>query len=223
MPDTIPDITTNTSKTNGILVLVRHGQSLWNAKGLWTGWTDISLSEEGKREAQEAGLQLAAIHFDLGYTSVLVRAKQTMDEIQNTLHQSFPIIETEKLNERNYGVFTGKNKWEIEKSLGEETFAKLRRSWDFPIENGESLKDVYARVIPYYKGEILPKLEQGKHILIAAHGNSLRALIKYLDAISDEDISHLEMATGETYVYTIAKDGSVLDKKILNTKGGTVS
>lgn len=206
----------------GILVLVRHGQSEWNAKGLWTGWTDIPLSKEGIKEAAAVGSQLSDIDFDLGYTSVLIRAKQTLEEIQKQLRQSFPIIETKALNERNYGVYTGKNKWEIKETLGEEEFLKLRRSWDYPIEQGESLKQVYERVIPYYTAEILPKLEKGKHILIAAHGNSLRALLKYLDHVPDDEISKVELATGEAIVYEINTDGSVLSKKEIKT-GGTVS
>lgn len=206
----------------GLLVLVRHGQSAWNATGQWTGWTDIPLSEKGRTEAQNIGEKLKTMHFDLGYTSVLIRAKQTMDEIKKVLSQQFPIIESDRLNERNYGVFTGKNKWEVKERMGEEQFLKLRRSWDYPIDQGESLKDVYNRVIPYYKTEILPKLEKGQHILIAAHGNSLRALIKYLDHIPDEEISHLELATGEAVVYEISPTGSVISKKEIKTDG-TVS
>lgn len=205
--------------THGILVLVRHGESAWNAKGLWTGWIDIPLSQTGKKEADEIGEKLKNIHFDLGFTSVLSRAKQTMDEIKKTIGQSFPITESEKLNERNYGIYTGKNKWELKEKIGEDEFMKLRRSWDYPIEQGESLKNVYERVIPYYKAEILPKLETGQHILIAAHGNSLRALIKYLDNISDDAISSLEMATGEAYLFTFDNKGQVLSKEIIASSG----
>lgn len=201
----------------GILVLVRHGQSEWNAKGLWTGWTDIPLSEEGKEEARNVGTKLKDIHFDLGFTSVLTRAKQTMDEIQAAIPQTFPLTSSEKLNERNYGIYTGKNKWEIKKKIGDEVFTKLRRSWDFPIEEGESLKQVYERVIPYYNQEILPKLKKGEHILIAAHGNSLRALIKYLETIPDEKISGVELATGEALVYEIDEHGKVVSKKSIKT------
>lgn len=207
------------STHHGMLVLVRHGQSEWNAKGLWTGWTDIPLSKEGEKEATTVGKQLKDIHFDLGFTSVLIRAKQTMDAIQKSLGQTFPIMKSEKLNERNYGIYTAKNKWDVQKELGEEKFSKLRRSWDYPIEKGESLKQVYERVIPYYKTEILPKLEQGKHILIAAHGNSLRALIKYIESIPDEEIANVELATGEALVFTFNADGTVLSKKSIKTSG----
>jgi 2,3-bisphosphoglycerate-dependent phosphoglycerate mutase len=203
----------------GTLVLVRHGQSEWNAKGLWTGWTDIPLSEEGEKEAREIGAKLTHLSFTKGYTSNLIRAKQTMDQIQNEAGQHFLVTNTEKLNERNYGEYTGKNKWEIKEKIGEEEFIKLRRAWDYPITNGESLKQVYERVIPYYKEEILPNLEKGETILIAAHGNSLRALIKYLDHIPDADIAKVELATGEAVIYEINPDGTVQSKKEIKTSG----
>ena len=196
------------------LVLVRHGESEWNAQGLWTGWTDIGLSEKGFAEARKAGELLKDIHFDFAYTSALGRAKQTWEQIQRVLEQTdIQTIEDKALNERDYGEMTGKNKWEIKQQVGEEEFMKLRRSWDYPPPKGESLKMVYERVIPYYQKEILPKLQSGKNIIIAAHGNSLRALIKYLDNISDTDIPNLEMGTGEVYVYEIDSGGKVLHKQ----------
>ena len=196
------------------LVLVRHGESEWNAKGLWTGWTDIGLSDKGFEEARKAGELLKDIHFDIAYTSVLGRAKQTWEQIQKILGQNTTTIEDKALNERDYGELTGKNKWEIKQEVGEEEFMKLRRSWDYPPPKGESLKMVYERVMPYYEKEILPKLKEGKNIIIAAHGNSLRALIKYLDNISDEEIPNLEMPTGGVYVYQIDKEGNVTDKQV---------
>lgn len=197
------------------LVLVRHGESEWNAKGLWTGWSDPSLNEKGTEQACNAGLLLKDIHFDFAYTSALTRAKQTWDCIQKMLEQkNIPIIENQALNERDYGEMTGKNKWEVKEQVGEEEFMRLRRSWDYPPPKGESLKMVYERVLPYYEKEILPKLKEGKNIIIAAHGNSLRALIKDLDHISDEDISKLEMATGGVYVYQLDSSGNVTNKEI---------
>lgn len=197
------------------LVLVRHGESEWNAKGLWTGWTDIGLSDKGFAEARKAGELLKDIHFDLAYTSVLGRAKQTWEQIKTVLDQeNVPTVEDKALNERDYGDMTGKNKWEIKEQVGDEEFQKLRRSWDYPPPHGESLKMVYERVIPYYEQEILPKLKEGKNVIIAAHGNSLRALIKYLDHISDADIPNLEMATGGVYVYQINENGTITDKEI---------
>lgn len=197
------------------LVLVRHGESEWNAKGIWTGWTDINLSEKGREEARTAGELLKDIHFDLAYNSALKRAQQTWEEIQKVIKQeSLTAIVDKALNERDYGDLTGKNKWEAKEEMGEEKFMKIRRSWDFPPPNGESLQMVYERVVPYYEKTILPELKAGKNVIIAAHGNSLRALIKYLEDISDEEIPHLEMATGGIYVYKLDTEGKVTSKEI---------
>lgn len=196
------------------LVLVRHGQSQWNAKGLWTGLTDIGLSEKGKEEAQKAGEVVGDIHFQLAFTSVLKRAKETFQEMEQALGQQIPTIENTALNERDYGDYTGKNKWEVKEQLGDEKFQLLRRSWDFPIPNGESLKQVYARVMPYYDEYILPELKKGKNILISAHGNSLRALVKYLDNIPEDKIALLEIPTGQVLVYKVDQDGKITSKEI---------
>lgn len=197
------------------LILVRHGESEWNEKGLWTGLTDVGLSEKGIEEAKQAGEKLKGVIIDCAFTSVLLRAKQTLDEIKSVLGADMPTFVDKALNERDYGVYTGKNKWEVKKEVGDEQFQKIRRSWDFPVENGESLKDVYDRVVPYYQSEILPKLKENKNILISAHGNSLRALIKYLEQISDDEIPNLELKTGEIYSYTIDSQGAILSKQIL--------
>lgn len=197
------------------LILVRHGESEWNAKGLWTGWTDIGLSEKGKEQARLAGEKMKGLQIDFAYTSLLIRAKQTLNEIKSVLGIDIPTFDNKALNERDYGIYTGKDKWEIRKEVGDEQFLKIRRSFDYQIPKGESLKQVYGRVIPYYQQEILPKLKDGKNILVAAHGNSLRALTKYLENISDENISKLEIEVSEVDVFEIDKDGAVLSKKIL--------
>ena len=190
------------------LILVRHGESEWNKSGIWTGWTDIPLSEKGKEEARIAGERSKNFSIDLAYTSPLIRAKQTLDEIKNVLSlEDLFTIENQALTERNYGIYTGKNKWDVQKELGEEKFQKIRRGWDSPIPSGETLKDVYNRVVPYYESEILPKLKMGKNVLIVAHGNSLRALVKYLENMSDEDVEKLEIPTGESKVYTVNSSG----------------
>jgi 2,3-bisphosphoglycerate-dependent phosphoglycerate mutase len=196
------------------LVLVRHGESEWNAKGLWTGWTDVNLSEKGREEARKAGELLKDIHFDFAYTSLLKRAQQTLFEIQNILQTQLQPIMDKALNEKDFGDYTGKNKWDIKKEVGEKEFQRIRRSWDYPPPNGESLQMVYDRVLPYYEAEILPKLKLRKNILVAAHGNSLRALIKYLENISDEEIPNLELATGGIYVYQIDTEGKIISKEI---------
>ncbi|MBI2430974.1 MAG: 2,3-diphosphoglycerate-dependent phosphoglycerate mutase [Candidatus Levybacteria bacterium] len=197
------------------LSLVRHGESEWNAKGLWTGLTDIVLSEKGRQEARLAGEKIKDIPINVVYNSKLLRAKQTWEEIQKVAHyQNVEMFEDRALNERDYGIYTGRNKWDVKKEVGEEGFRKIRRSWDSPIPNGESLKQVYQRVIPYYQSDILPKLREGKNILISAHGNSLRALIKYLEDISDADIPNLELPTGGVYIYQINQNGQVISNEI---------
>lgn len=203
------------------LILVRHGESEWNLKGLWTGWTDVPLTEKGRDEAYHAGEGLKKTTIDLAFTSKLTRAIQTLEVIKKVLDISVPTTEAEELNERSYGIYTGKNKWEVQKEVGDEKFTLIRRSWDYPIPEGESLKQVYDRVLPYYLQTIEPELKKGKNIIIAAHGNSLRALIKKLENISDENIPHLELATGEAYVYEIDSEGSVAGKEIISRKHST--
>lgn len=197
------------------LILVRHGESEWNQRGIWTGLTDIGLSPKGIEESRNAGENLMGFPIDLAYTSPLKRAKQTLGEIKTILNLDIPTFESAALNERDYGIYTGKNKWEIQKEVGNEKFKQLRRGWDSPIPEGETLKDVYNRVVPYYKTEILPKLKKGKNVLIVAHGNSLRALVKYLESISDKDVENLEIATGEIYTYKIDNNRNIVSKAII--------
>lgn len=202
------------------LALVRHGLSEWNKTGLWTGLTDIELAPEGKIQAREAGEGLKEIHFDIAFVSGLIRAKQTLDEILDVLGYKPEIIANDALNERDYGIYTGKNKWEVKNKIGDKKYQELRRGWDPEIPEGENLKQVYARVVPYFKETILPQLKIGKNVLVSAHGNSLRALVKYLDNISDAEIGKLNIATGETYLYQVNNDGEITDKKIIKSKGG---
>lgn len=198
---------------NGTLVLVRHGESLWNAKDLWTGWTDISLSEKGKKEAVMAAHLLKDTVFDYAFSSKLSRAKETLRIILDVLQQAPPITENSALNERNYGVYTGKNKFEIKKQIGEEAFLRVRRGWDYPIPGGESLKQIYERVIPYYEKEIAPLVKSGKHVLVASHGNTIRALIKHIEHVSDEDIVRVELVTGEFVIFKMDSSGVVISKE----------
>lgn len=196
------------------LILIRHGQSEWNEKGLWTGWTDIPLNQRGHEEAIAAARKIKDLKIDAAFTSKLKRAKETLDEIKKTLGINPPTIEAEELNERNYGIYTGKNKWEIKKEIGDEKFLQIRRSWDYPIIEGESLKDVYARVVPYFQTNILPILKEGKNVLISAHGNSIRALIKFLENVPDSEISKIELSTGEIYIYKLDEKGNIINKEI---------
>lgn len=197
------------------LALVRHGQSEWNVKNWWTGLTDIGLTEIGIQEAKSAGEHVKDIPFDIAFTSVLLRAKETWRQMQTEiLTKEILTVENAALNERDYGDLTGKDKWKIREEYGEEQFLKWRRGWDTPPPNGESLKDVYSRLIPYFESTIIPQLKEEKNVIIVAHGNSLRALVKYLENISDEIIPSLEIATGEIYLYQIDKDGKVVSKEI---------
>lgn len=197
------------------LVLVRHGQSEWNAKGLWTGLTDVPLTRQGRLEAQKTGLELKDIKFDICFTSMLKRAQQTLDEIKKVLNiPNLLTFEDPALNERDYGQFTGKNKWEVKKQIGEKEFQKIRKSWDYPPKGGESLKQVYERVVPYFTNTILPYLLKEKNVLISASGNSLRALVKYLENLTANQIAKLEFGIAESYVYQVDQYGKVISKQI---------
>ncbi len=201
------------------LVLVRHGTSIYNAEGLWTGWTDIDLSEKGREEAREAGESIKDIHFDVAFTSSLIRAQHTLDEILQIIGQTdIQVFKDHALDEKSYGDLTGKNKWEVKEKYGEEQWMQWRRSWDAPIPHGETLKMVYERTVPYYEQTILPHLEKGENVLVCAHGNSLRALVKYLEEISDADIEKLEFGLGEVYVYTVDAEGNIVSKEIRSVK-----
>ena len=197
------------------LILVRHGQSEWNAKNLFTGWKDPGLTEQGVSEAKNAGKLILEqkIEFDVMYTSMLSRAQKTGDIILGILnHKEIPIIKNEALNERHYGSLAGLNKDDARKKWGDEQVHIWRRSFDIPPPDGESLKDTADRVLQYFETEIMPKVISGSSILIAAHGNSLRALIMKLDSISSEDIVKLEIPTGAPIQYEFTSDGMV-DKK----------
>ena len=197
------------------LVLVRHGQSEWNAKNLFTGWKDPGLTDQGVSEAKNAGKLILEqkIEFDVMYTSMLSRAQKTGDIILRILnHKEIPIIKNEALNERHYGSLAGLNKDDARRKWGDEQVHIWRRSFDIPPPDGESLKDTADRVLPYFETEIMPKVISGSSILIAAHGNSLRALIMKLDSISSEDIVKLEIPTGAPIQYEFTSDG-IVDKK----------
>ena len=186
------------------LVLVRHGQSEWNAKNLFTGWKDPKLTDLGIQEAIKAGdlLETRNLKFDLMFTSDLFRAQETGRLILEQMnHADIQVIKDQSLNERNYGDLAGLNKDEARVKWGEEQVHIWRRSFDVPPPGGESLKNTAERVLPYFKGEIMPKVKEGLNILVAAHGNSLRALVMELEKISSEEIVKLEIATGDPLTY----------------------
>jgi 2,3-bisphosphoglycerate-dependent phosphoglycerate mutase len=207
------------------LVLVRHAKSQWNALGLWTGRTDVALSDEGAREAGKLALALNDIRFDRAYSSELKRAKQTLDIVLRKLGvPRIPKTAHKALNERHYGIYTGKNKWEVQKEAGRAAFEKIRRSWDHPIPDGETLKNVHDRIVPYYKAHILADLRKGKNVIVVAHGNSLRALVKHLEKLSAKEVAALEIGVGEAHLYQMNEKGTIVSKEIRakNPSRGTI-
>jgi 2,3-bisphosphoglycerate-dependent phosphoglycerate mutase len=201
-----------------LLVLVRHGQSEWNLKNLFTGWRDIDLSEQGVAEARAAGRKLKAqgLRFDVAFTSALIRAQRTLDIMLDELGQrGIPVLKDQALNERDYGDLVGLNKDDARKRWGEEQVHVWRRSYDVAPPGGESLRDTAARVLPYYIQEILPRVLQGNRVLVSAHGNSLRALVMVLDRHTTESILKLNLDTGVPVIYRLNADSTVAEKRDL--------
>ena len=200
--------------TDRLLVLVRHGQSEWNLKNLFTGWRDVDLTDKGVNEAREAGRKLKGqgLKFDVAFTSALIRAQRTLDLMLEELGQNPPIIRDQALNERDYGDLVGLNKDDARKKWGEEQVLKWRRSYDIAPPGGESLKDTLARALPYYVTEILPRVLRGEHVLVSAHGNSLRALVMVLDRHTPESIIKLNLDTGVPMIYRLNADSTVKSK-----------
>lgn len=213
MPNAVP----LPDDTSGTLYIVRHTESIWNASGQWTGARDVHLSEKGYHEAALLGLELKRmnIHIDEAVCSEQVRSLETLEGMLAAAHQiDVPIQRSAAINERDYGEYTGKNKWEMRDLLGEETWNRVRRGWNEPIPGGETLKDVYERTVPYFKETIIPKLQDGKNILLVAHGNSIRALVKYIESVSDEDIAKVEMLFGAILNYRVDQHGKATKKEI---------
>jgi 2,3-bisphosphoglycerate-dependent phosphoglycerate mutase len=198
-----------------VLVLVRHGQSEWNKLNLFTGWRDPDLTPTGIAEARRAGslLKERGFVFDIAFTSALTRAQHTLALILEELGQpDLEIVRDVALNERDYGELAGLNKDDARKRWGEEQVHIWRRSYDIAPPGGESLKDTALRVLHYYEANILPVLSSGRSVLIAAHGNSLRALIMHLDKMTQDEIVELNLGTGQPYVYRLNNEGSVAEK-----------
>jgi 2,3-bisphosphoglycerate-dependent phosphoglycerate mutase len=203
---------------NNVLVLVRHGESEWNKLNLFTGWKDPDLTEQGIAEARAAGRLLKGdgYRFDVAFTSDLKRAQHTLKLMLKELGQvDLPTHRSQKLNERDYGDLAGLNKDEARAKWGESQVHIWRRSYDIAPPGGESLKDTAARVLPYYEAEIWPAVKAGRNVLVAAHGNSLRALIMRLERLTGEEIVARELATGVLIVYRLSPDGTVLERKDL--------
>jgi 2,3-bisphosphoglycerate-dependent phosphoglycerate mutase len=203
----------------GKLILARHHESEWNKLGKWTGRRDIPLTDYGFEKAEDMGLLIKDLHIDHAFASMQVRTIETLSCMLNICERyEVPTDHAHELNERSYGDYTGKNKWEMEKVLGPEEFKKLRRSWDYKIPNGESLKMVYERSIPYFLNKILPMVKEGKNVLIVAHGNSMRTIVKYVENISDENISSVEFPFGAVLIYDLDNDGHMVKKEVRSTE-----
>lgn len=198
-----------------LLVLVRHGQSEWNLKNLFTGWRDVDLTEQGIEEARAAGRKLKAqgLVFDVAYTSALKRAQRTLDLLLTEMGQTgIPVYKDQALNERDYGDLSGLNKDDARKKWGEQQVHIWRRSYDVQPPGGESLKDTVARTLPYYVQEILPAVLRGQRVVVSAHGNSLRALVMVLEKLTPEGILKRELATGIPIIYRLNADATVASK-----------
>lgn len=200
-------------KKTGRLIIARHNESEWNKENKWTGKTDIGLTDDGLRQSRKMGELIKGIAIDEAYASAQFRSLETLLCMEDNTCLDIPIERSAALNERDYGIYTGKNKAEVEKELGHEAALRLRRGWDEPVPQGETLKMVYERVVPFYISAILPKLREGKTILVVSHGNTLRALMKYLEDISDLNIAKVEMPFGAAYIYEVGEAGRMVRKE----------
>jgi 2,3-bisphosphoglycerate-dependent phosphoglycerate mutase len=197
------------------LIVVRHHESEWNKKGLWTGSRDVHLTPYGFQKSEEMGSMIKDIPIDYAFASMQVRSIETLSCILNALElYHIPTQHSSALNERDYGDYTGKNKWEMEKLIGEEAWNKMRREWNYPVPNGETLKMVYDRVVPFYKDVILPLLRNDKNVLMVSHGNAIRALMKYVEKIPDEGVSKIEMLFGGIVIYDVDEQGCMTSKEV---------
>jgi 2,3-bisphosphoglycerate-dependent phosphoglycerate mutase len=203
----------------GKLIVARHHESEWNRLGRWTGQYDCHLDGYGFEKSLDMGRLLGDVRIDCAFTSALVRTIETCSCIINVCKcAEVPVEHAEALNERDYGDYTGKNKWDMEAELGEEEFQRMHRGWDYPIPNGESLARVYERVIPYFLENVLPKVNEEKTVLVVAHGNSLRTLVKYIEGISDDGIAEIEISFGQILIYELDGEGRMVRKEVRQTE-----
>ncbi|RYG45521.1 2,3-bisphosphoglycerate-dependent phosphoglycerate mutase [bacterium] len=197
------------------LILVRHGQSIWNLQDRFTGWVDVPLTEQGREEAQRAGELLKGISLDIAYTSNLQRAQDTLKLIMESMGIALPTIRNQALNERAYGDLEGLNKARTAEKFGADQVKIWRRSYDVPPPGGESLADTAARTLPFFERCILGDIQDGRNVLVVAHGNSNRSIVMKLDGLSKEQVLELNLGTAVPLVYDLSPEGEVLDKKIL--------
>jgi 2,3-bisphosphoglycerate-dependent phosphoglycerate mutase len=201
------------------LALVRHGQSLWNLQNRFTGWVDVPLTTVGRDEARAAGVALAGMDFDVAYTSVLVRAQETLRIAMDAAELDLPVIRDAALNERDYGDLAGLDKAETAQRYGEEQVHRWRRSYDVAPPGGESLKDTAGRTLPFFDRAIMGDIRQGRDVLVVAHGNSNRSIVMQLDGLDEDAVTRLELATGVPLIYELDHDGAVLSKRVLDGRG----
>lgn len=197
------------------LVLIRHGQSLWNLENRFTGWVDVPLTAQGEAEARRAGELLKGMALDVAYTSALTRAQRTLQLVQEAAGLNLPVIRDQALNERHYGDLQGLNKDDMRRQFGEEQVKIWRRSYDVPPPGGEALKNTAERTLPFFERCIMGDIRQGKNVLVVAHGNSNRSIVMKLDQLTGEQVIELNLETGVPLVYQLNADGAVLDKKVL--------
>lgn len=203
----------------GKLLLARHHESEWNKLGKWTGKMDVHLTEYGFEKSEDMGLMIKDVMIDQAFASMEVRSIETLTCMLNICKRyEVPTEHSAALNERDYGDYTGKDKWEMEKLLGEKEFNDLRRGWDHPVPNGETLKMVYERSVPYFLDKVLPLVKSGKNTLVVAHGNSLRAIVKYIESIPDSGIADFEFPFGAIIIYDLDPQGHMLSKEIKQTE-----
>jgi 2,3-bisphosphoglycerate-dependent phosphoglycerate mutase len=197
------------------LVLVRHGQSLWNLENRFTGWVDVPLTAQGEEEARRAAAKLENFEFQVAYTSGLTRAQRTLAIILETNGWNIPVIRDEALNERHYGDLQGLNKDDMRRQYGEEQVKIWRRSYDVPPPHGEALKNTAERTIPFFERCIMGDIRQGKNVLVVAHGNSNRSIVMMLDNLSGEEVIQLELGTGIPLAYDLDGGGKVVSRQMM--------
>lgn len=199
----------------GTLIIARHHESEWNKKGLWTGSRDVHLTPYGFAKSKEMGELLKGLHIDTAFASTQVRSQETLSCVLDVLDVSdVPVEYLSALNERDYGDYTGKNKWDMKKLVGDEVFEHIRRDWEYPIPHGETLKMVYERVIPFYQDRVVPLLARGDNVLIVSHGNALRALMIYVESIPHAEAKNLEMLFGAVVIYQVNEMGKIEHKEV---------
>lgn len=200
---------------SGKLLIARHGESEWNAKGVWTGTTDVHLTEKGFGEAAMLGQVIKDVSLDYAYCSEQIRSLETLEGMLDASgNEQVTYERSAAINERDYGDFTGKNKWQVDEEIGDEAFQAMRRGWNTPVPNGETLKKVYERAVPFYQNIVLPRLLSGQDVLLVAHGNSIRSLMKYIESLSNEEIEHTEMIFGTVLIYEVDKEGRQSSKEV---------